>query len=145
MSGAYGRFIPRHPEKYVGDPDKIMWRSSWEVKVMQWLDSRPGVLKWGSEELRIAYMHPIDGKVREYVPDFFALMKDKDGVVKKWLLEVKPRHEADEKYAKHERSKNALAVNNAKWKAAKIFCDMNGMEFLVLTEKSIFWQGQRKK
>lgn len=145
MAGAYGRFIPRHPEKYVGDPEKIMWRSSWEVKVMQWLDSRPGVLRWGSEELKIAYISPKDNRVHEYIPDFFALMQDKDGNVKKWLLEVKPRHEAEDKYAKHERSQSALEVNKAKWRAAQTFCEANGMEFMVLTEKSIFWQGKPKK
>lgn len=145
MAGAYGRFIPRFPEKYVGDPNSIMFRSSWEVKVMKWLDDRDAVLKWGSEELKIAYLSPKDNKVHQYIPDFFALIKDKDGNVKKHLIEVKPRHEADEKFAKHERSKEALEVNKAKWKAAKIFCDNNGMEFRVLTEQSIFHQGDKQK
>jgi len=141
---AYGRFIPRFPEKYVGDAENIMWRSSWEHRVMIWLDSRSAVEKWGSEEIKIAYIKPTDGQVHTYIPDFFAKIKDKDGVVKHWVIEIKPRHEAEEKYAKHERAKEALIVNNAKWKAAQIFCEQNGMEFLVLTEKSIFFQGVKR-
>lgn len=141
---AYGRFIPRHPEKYVGDAENIMFRSSWEHRAMMWLDSRSAVLRWGSEEIEIAYVKPTDGRVHTYIPDFFAEIKDRDGNVKRWLLEVKPRHESDAKFAKHDRAKEALKVNDAKWKAAQIYCEQRGMEFMVLTEKSMFFQGEKR-
>lgn len=112
---------------------------------MKWLDSKDAVIKWGSEEIKIAYFHPIDARVRNYIPDFVALIRHSDGSIKKHLIEVKPRHESDEDYAKSDRSKDALDVNNAKWKAAKIFCDLNGLEFKVITEHSIFHQKPKKK
>jgi len=142
---AYGRFIPRFPDKYVGDVDRIMWRSSWEHYAMRWLDSRSSVLKWGSEEIQIAYIKPTDGRVHTYIPDFFAEIKDRDGTVKKWLLEIKPLHETDIKKAKHDRAIEAVGVNDAKWKAAQIFCEQHGLGFMVLTEKSLFYQGEKKR
>lgn len=139
------RFIPKNPHKYVGDVDDIWARSSWEVTVMKWLDSRDAVIRWGSEEIIIPYLSPEDNKVHRYFPDFFVEYVDENGIVKKEVLEVKPRHETDEKYAKHDRSKKALAVNEAKWKAASIWCEQRNMNFRVLTEHSIFYQGEKKK
>lgn len=140
-----GRFIPRNKRKYVGDVEKIFFRSLWELRVMKWLDSRDSVIRWGSEEIIIPYLSPEDNKVHRYFPDFFMEYVDENGAVKKEVLEVKPRHESDEKYAKHERSKKALAVNDAKWKAASIWCEQRDMNFRVLTEHSIFYQGEKKK
>lgn len=139
------RFIPKNPQKYVGDVNDIWARSSWEVTVMKWLDSRDAVIRWGSEEIIIPYLSPEDNRVHRYFPDFFMEYVDENGEVKKEVLEVKPRHETDEKYAKHERSKKALAVNEAKWKAAAIWCEQRNMNFRVLTEHSIFHQGEKKK
>lgn len=139
------RFIPKNPDKYLGDPEKIFARSSWEVKVMQFFDSRTDIIKWGSEELSIPYLSPADSKVHQYFPDFFVEYKDKDGNIIKEIVEVKPLHESDEKFAKSDRSKNALIVNDAKWKAASTYCEMNGLKFRVLTERSIFHQVTKKK
>ena len=33
-----GRFIPKYPEKYKGDPTNIIFRSLWERRVMSYLD-----------------------------------------------------------------------------------------------------------
>ena len=50
-----GLFKPKNPQKYVGDPNKIVYRSSWECKVMSWLDKTPEILTWASEELIVPY------------------------------------------------------------------------------------------
>ncbi len=139
------RFLPKNPQKYVGDVNDIWARSSWEVTVMKWLDSRDAVIRWGSEEIIIPYLSPEDNKVHRYFPDFFMVYNDENGDIKKEVLEVKPRHESDEKYAKHERSKKALAVNEAKWRAASIWCEQRDMNFRVLTEHAIYHQGEKKK
>ncbi len=138
------RFIPRNPSKYVGDANNIFARSTWEVSCMKFFDSRPDVLRWGSEEVVIPYLSPLDNKVHHYYPDFFIEYLDKDGNQIKEIVEVKPLHESEERFAKNDRSKNALIVNEAKWKSAAIFCEQRGMKFRVLTEKSIFHQGQKK-
>lgn len=92
----------------------------------------------------IPYLSPLDNKVHRYFPDFFVEYLDKDGNLLKEIVEVKPLHESEERFAKNDRSKDALAVNEAKWKSASIFCEQRGMKFRVLTEKSIFHQGQKK-
>lgn len=138
------RFIPKFPDKYIGDCNAIWARSTWEVSVMKFFDSRADVIRWGSEELSIPYIKPTDGQVHQYFPDFFVEYRDKDGNILREIVEVKPLHESESKYAKHDRSKEALAVNEAKWKAASLFCENNGMKFRVLTEKSIFHQVEKR-
>lgn len=138
------RFIPRRPDKYIGDSSKIFARSTWEVKVMQFFDSRPDIIRWGSEELSIPYLSPEDHRVHQYFPDFFIEYKDKNGKIIKEIVEVKPLHESEEKYAKSDRSKAALEINEAKWKAATTFCEAHDMTFRVLTERSIFHQVKKK-
>jgi hypothetical protein len=137
------RFLPKHPEKYVGDVNNIWARSTWEVTVMKWMDCRKAIKCWGSEEIAIPYLHPIDHKVHNYFPDFFVIY-EKDGEEHKEIVEVKPRHESEEKYAKSERSKEALKVNEAKWKYAAMWCEERNMSFRVITEHSIYVQGKQR-
>lgn len=144
MAQFRARFIPRNPDKYVGDRDKIFARSTWEITVMKFFDSRQDVIKWGSEEVIIPYLNPADNKVHRYFPDFFVEYKNKEGKIIKEIVEVKPLHESDKNFAKSDRSKDALLVNEAKWKAASIFCETRGMLFRVITEKSIFHQVEKK-
>lgn len=139
-----GQFIPKNPQKYVGDSSKIFFRSLWEAKVMQWMDSRSSVILWGSEEQAIPYLSPVDNKIHNYFPDFFMEYVNTDGIKLKEIIEVKPLHESDEDYAKSDRSKDALVINNAKWAAAINWCAINGMTFRVLTERSIFRQVPKK-
>lgn len=112
---------------------------------MKWMDSRDAVIRWGSEEINIAYLSPLDNRVHQYYPDFFIEYRDVDGNILKEIVEVKPLHESDADFAKHQRSKDALLVNTAKWRAAATWCEVRGMKFRVITEKSIYHQGQPKE
>jgi hypothetical protein len=112
---------------------------------MKYFDSRPDVIRWGSEEIIIPYLSPEDDRVHRYFPDFIVEYIDKQGNRHKEVVEVKPRHESEEAYAKSDRSKAALLVNDAKWKAASIYCESRGMKFRVLTERSIFRQAPPRK
>lgn len=141
---ANGRFIPRNPGKYAGNPDNILWRSSWEFRVMKFFDSSIAVIKWGSEELRIPYIKPTDGRVHNYFPDFVVVYRDKAGEVKKEIVEIKPLKESVPLKAKTDRDKVAMAINLAKWDAASRFAQRNGMMFRVLTEQTIFKQPKRE-
>jgi hypothetical protein len=138
------RFIPKNPEKYGGDPSKIFARSSWEIHVMKFLDSNPAVLKWASEEFSIPYIKPTDGRVHKYYPDFVVVYRDKNGGVRKEILEVKPLKESLAEKAKSIHDKVALAINVAKWNAAEEFAKRNGMSFRVLTEQSLFVNKPKK-
>jgi hypothetical protein len=61
-----GRFKPMNPQKYKGDPSNIIYRSSWELKLLQYLDKHPQIDWYASEELVIPYMSPIDGRMHRY-------------------------------------------------------------------------------
>lgn len=138
-----GLFTPQHPEKYVGDIGKIVYRSGWEKKFMIWCDRNPSVLKWGSEEFIIPYVSPLDHRVHRYFPDFILMFKHRDGSVKKVVVEIKPEKqtkmpEPQKRNTKHYLNEIATyAVNKAKWEAATKWCADNNLEFHVLTEKHL--------
>ena len=141
-----GRFIPKNPTKYVGNVNRVIFRSSWELRFMKWLDENNAVLRWGSEELAIPYVNPIKidpngrPKVSRYFPDFVILYRDVTGTIKKEIIEVKPMQQSVMTPGMSDRDKMAYAVNQAKWKAASIFAEAQGATFRVVTEKSMFRQ-----
>ena len=137
-----GLFKPKHPEKYVGDPTNIVYRSSWEVKVMSWLDNNDSIITWASEELFIPYISPVDNRWHRYFPDFVVKVRRKDNSSTIFMLEVKP--EAQTKLRQPKRVTKqyineaaTYAVNQAKWKYAEEFCKDHGWVFRVVTEKDL--------
>ena len=135
---AKGRFIPKHPEKYMGNPANIIFRSSWELNLFKFLDNSSSVIRWASEELKIPYLHPIKQRMAFYFPDALVIYKDKNGTVRKEIIEIKPLKETvlTNKSSTYDRIN--IAINEAKWKAAIAFAQQHGLEFRVLTEASIF-------
>ena len=137
-----GRFVPKNPKKYAGDASNIIWRSTWERKVMDWLDQSESVVYWSSEELVIRYYNPIDNKIHRYFPDFIVKVKRKDGTVMTHVLEVKPEYQTKEPVRKRKTQKFineyvTYTINMSKWKAATEFCKDRGWEFRILTEKNL--------
>lgn len=147
---AHGRFIPKNPAKYVGNPNLIIWRSSWELRFMKWLDENNSVMRWGSEELAIPYINPMKmdangrPKISRYFPDFIIMYQDSSGMMKKEIIEIKPLKESIITPRMSERDKMAYVVNQAKWKAASVYAEANNATFRVLTEKSLFKTNTRK-
>ena len=137
-----GWFRPKNPKKYNGDATNIVYRSTWEVRVMKWLDENPAVIWWASEELSIRYRSPIDQRIHRYFPDFIVRIKRKAGLEKTLVIEIKP-HKQTLKPVQKRKTKRFIseaatyAVNQEKWRAADIFCQEQGWEFLVLTEKDL--------
>ena len=74
-----GRFRPKNPSKYKGDPTKIIYRSMWEFKFFRYVDIHPDVIWWQSEEVVVPYMSPIDGRRHRYYPDVIVNKKIGDG------------------------------------------------------------------
>ena len=85
-----GKFQPKNPSKYMGDPTKIQYRSLWERKCMLMFDDNPNVIRWASEELAIPYVSPVDRKRHKYFPDFLIEMRNRVGQIETVLIEVKP-------------------------------------------------------
>ena len=137
-----GRFKPKNPQKYKGDPNNIIYRSTWEIKVMNYLDENPNVIWWGSEELPIPYLNPVDKKKHRYFPDFIAKMRKADGTVMTYVIEVKPEKQTQPPTQKR-KTKTFLQeaityeINKAKWYAAEEFCKDHGWQFLILTERHL--------
>jgi hypothetical protein len=138
-----GLFKPRNPSKYKGNPNNIIYRSSWELKLMRHLDIHPDVLFWASEELVIPYRSPIDNKIHRYYPDFYVKKRNSQGVVETLLIEVKPKKQSVPPTPQSKPTKRYLnevmtyGINMAKWKAAKEYCEDRKWKFLVMTETEL--------
>ena len=138
-----GKFKPLNPEKYKGNVNNIVARSSWETKAFIWCDTNPNVVKWGSEEIVIPYISPLDGEFHRYFVDLYMEIKDVNGNRKKFLVEIKPKRFTQKPAVPKRKTKRFLqeamqyAVNEAKWQAAEKVCKKNGMEFIILTEDQL--------
>ena len=143
MTTYKGYFSPKNYKKYEGDPTNIVYRSSWERSVMSWLDDNKSVLSWSSEEVVIPYISPIDNRKHRYFPDFKATIRNKDGIVKTYLIEVKPYKETMEPKKQKRVTKRYITevttwgVNSSKWEAARAYCAQKGWEFMIITEKEL--------
>lgn len=139
-----GIFYPKYPDKYMGDVTNIIYRSGWEKKVMKDLDENAAVIRWSSEEVIIPYLSPVDKRMHRYFVDFYVEAKGIDGSIKVMLIEVKPAAQTRPPKAPKRRTKRFLSevmtygINEAKWKAAKAYCDNKGWEFMILTEDELF-------
>jgi hypothetical protein len=143
MKSYKGKFKPKNPSRYKGDPTNIIYRSSWEAKFMKYLDEHPDVIYWASEELVIPYRSPVDGKIHRYFPDFLVHKKDLRGVIETVLVEIKPANQTVEPVKKKTINKAYInevmtwGVNQAKWKAASEYCADRKWRFLIMTEKEL--------
>jgi hypothetical protein len=138
-----GKFIPKNPHKYVGDYTNIIYRSSWECRFMHKFDTEDWIINWASEELVIPYISPADGRWHRYFVDFVIKVKDKNGKLKTWMIEVKPKKQTQPPEIKKKITKQYITevttwgVNQAKWKAAKEYCLDRGWEFIIFTEDQL--------
>lgn len=138
------KFIPINKEKYKGNIDDIIMRSSWEKKFAKWCDNNPNVVQWGSEEVKIPYKSPMDNKPHMYHTDFFIRTKNSKGEIKTYLVEIKPDVQCRPPKVPSRQTKRYLTecatfmVNQAKWEAANRWATDRGWEFIVLTEKHLF-------
>jgi hypothetical protein len=137
-----GRFKPKNPKKYNGSADNIIYRSSWELRVMKYFDESPNIIWWASEELAIPYRSPVDQKMHRYFPDFIVKVREKTGLVMTYILEVKPEKQTKvpvqkRKTQKYLQEAATYAINQEKWRAADIFCQDHGWKFKVVTEKDL--------
>jgi hypothetical protein len=137
------RYRPTYPEKYKGNPNNIICRSSWERKFCSWCDLNVNILEWASEEFFIPYLSPVDKRIHKYYPDFIVKMKEKTGEIKTYVIEVKPKRQTMPPQRKSRVTKNFLyevktyEVNKAKWKAAEEWCNDRLLEFKVITEDDL--------
>jgi len=139
---AKGLYTPLNLDKYLGDPTKIRFLSSWELRFMESCDKNPNVLKWGSEEFKIPYYNPIKKKMASYYPDFLVKYQDRAGNVLTEVIEIKPLCQVPRAITGKKKPSTydmvQMVINQAKWTAAEAFCKQHGIKFRVLTEKELF-------
>ena len=135
---ARGKFVMKFPEKYVGTKQPT-YRSSWEFTFMNFCDTNKSILKWASEAVQIPYRDPLTNRQTVYVPDFFIQYVDKFGKVSTELIEIKPSSQQIlERVGKNKYNQAQFVKNQAKWKAANMWCAQQGLRFRVINENDIF-------
>lgn len=138
-----GYFHPRNPEKYIGDPQNIVYRSGWELKFMQWCDRSPNILKYGSEEFCIPYYNPIKQRICRYFPDFIIEVLESNGRTEKYVIEIKPKKQTIPPVQGKKKTKtyinevNTYAVNQSKWKSIQEWCEDRMIKFRIITEQEL--------
>ena len=133
-----GKFRPQNREKYKGNLSNIIYRSGWELDFMKYLDRQPGVLQWNSEEIIIPYKSPIDGKWHRYYPDFWVRTLKAETIIEiKPKKQTKPPKENPKHRRRYLREVKTFVVNEAKWKAAKEFCENKGFQWKIMTEDTL--------
>lgn len=159
-----GNYIPKNKNKVIklNDEGGVYYRSSWEKKIMTWLDLKEEIIKWGSECFAIPYQitHFNRGDVKlkshTYYPDFYYEMAMSDGSVKRIVVEVKPMKEYKMVQDLHEGRINTpnnnanlrkmrnfeydikmAQKNSEKWKTMIKWCKEKGYEFIIITEEHL--------
>ena len=139
-----GKYKPSNPQKYKGDPTRIVYRSLWERKFMVYCDKNDAVIQWQSEEIAIPYKSPVDGKWHQYFPDFMIKYKDATGKIRRVMVEVKPAKQCKQPVVNPPKKTKAWlnevytwGTNQAKWEAAREFCKDRMWEFKIFTEKEL--------
>ena len=110
---------------------------------MIFCDSTQSILKWASEEIIIPYFYSIDKKVHKYYVDFIMQLKENDGSLKTYMIEIKPyiqtiepkKRKCTKKYIKE---LVEWEKNKSKWLSADKYAKDKNWEFKILTEKELF-------
>lgn len=143
MPSYKGKYKPSFPEKYRGNVSNIIYRSLWERKFMVWCDKNENILEWQSEEKYVPYRSPIDNRIHRYYPDFLIKVKESDGSIKRYMIEIKPKRQTVPPPKPQRQTKKYLnevyeyAKNQSKWEAAREYCADRGWEFKVITENEL--------
>jgi len=110
---------------------------------MIYCDTNENILEWFSEEIAVPYRSPIDNKIHRYFPDFYIKVKESNGQIKKYIIEIKPKKQTIEPIPQKRKTKGYIyevyeyVKNQAKWKAAEEWCADKGYEFKIFTEDDL--------
>ena len=138
-----GIFTPKNQNKFIGS--KAVYRSGLELKFFRFCDDNPNVLEWGSENIIVPYISPLDNRAHRYYVDNYIAIKEGSEVVK-YLVEIKPSKQTKPPTTKYRKRQHLIyeqkqyVINQAKWKAAKEFCRKKGFTFIILTEKELIFK-----
>lgn len=158
-----GNYIPKNIDKVykTNSEGGLYYRSSWELKIMIWLDNNPDIVLWGAECVEIPYSmeRMVNGipktKNHRYFPDFYYKIKNRDGSIVEILAEVKPHKEylntilfKEEKLKvkpnatmkqlrNFEYDLKTARTNLHKWDTLINYANKKGIKFIIITEKNL--------
>lgn len=131
-----GKYTIKKPEKYMGDPKNVTYRSLWERQAFRWCEDRDDIVAWSSEETVVPYVCPTDKKAHRYFIDLKIKFKNGRTV----LVEIKPKSQTIPPKKPSRQTKKYInevmtyIKNEAKWKAASKFAKDRGYHFEIWTE-----------
>ena len=149
-----------NPNKYFGN-DTPKYKSSFELRMMEWADKNKNVIRWAYEPYYIEYKMSVppgfpdwtyeivDNKKHKYYIDFHVELLDVNGKLITYLLEIKPKSQTIE--PKEPKRKTRASVsryvanmkefikNTCKWATTNEYCRRKGFEFRVLNEDNLFF------
>ena len=154
-----GNYVPKNKDKVLklNNNGGVYFRSSWEKKIMTWLDLNEKIIKWGAECMKIPYQMTHfdngDTRVKEhcYYPDFYYEMRLQNDDLKQVVVEVKPMKEYNmvlalnegrlsvpedkgKKLKNFEYDLKMAYKNKQKWETMINWCKLKGYEFIIITE-----------
>ena len=135
-----GLFVPNNKDKFIGE--RAVYRSGLELKFFRFCDNNPKVLRWGSENIKIPYYNPLTKRTHRYHIDNYVVIKEGDKITK-YCVEIKPYKQTKPPTTKYRKREHLLyeqkqyVTNQAKWVAARKYCDGRNYKFLILTENEI--------
>lgn len=144
-----GLYEPQNPDKYIGDLNNIICRSSYEIRFCKYCDLTDGILKWSSEPISIDYYNPLDKKDHKYNVDAYIQVLQDDGNIQDWIIEVKPEahyknrpkldgNETMKKLKSYNHKMEIWITNQAKFRAAVRWAETRGYRFGVVDENFLF-------
>jgi hypothetical protein len=140
-----GRYRIKKPEKYMGDPQKVVYRSLWERQAFRWCEDRDDVVSWSSEETVVPYVCPTDKRAHRYFIDL--KIKFTNGRIV--LVEIKPKSQTQPPKKPSRQTKKYITEvmtyvkNEAKWKAAQKYAADRGYHFEIWTEDTLKQLGMK--
>lgn len=160
-----GYYKVHNPQKYVGDPSLVVYRSSWEYSFCKFCDYSESVQRWSSEPLKIPYYdrvsklaecrkigldpnNPKNWIKKNYNTDFWVEIKKPDDTIEKWFIEIKPKNELKKpvpppktaplkEHKRFNQRAKTFLINEAKYAAMNEFAKRNNCKFYVFTEDEL--------
>ena len=134
-----GKYKIKNPDKYLGNPSKVVFRSLWERNAFRWCEANPKVKLWNSEEIVVPYKSTVDKRLHRYFVDLLIQMDNK----KTYLVEIKPKAQTmppkkrSRKTKKYINEQLTFVKNQDKWEAADQYAKHKGWKFQVWTEETL--------
>tara|TARA_B100000927_G_C16382215_1_gene435862 strand:- start:186 stop:626 length:441 start_codon:yes stop_codon:yes gene_type:complete len=134
-----GKYKIKNPDKYLGNPSKVVFRSLWERNAFRWCENNPKVKLWNSEEVVVPYKSTVDKRLHRYFVDLLIQMDNKET----YLVEIKPKAQTmppkkrSRKTKKYINEQLTFVKNQDKWEAADQYAKHKGWKFQVWTEETL--------